>query len=209
MKLKVCGMKHNIAEVAALRPDYLGFIFYENSPRNFEDAIPSLPDGVQRVGVFVDAPIAFIAEKTYRYQLDVLQLHGDESPAYCEALGAPESFTEPMTPLPKIWKVFSVKNQFDFKQLTPYEPFVDGFLFDTKGATKGGTGHTFDWEILKSYASKKPLILSGGIGLTEINQLHALLSIELPIHAVDINSRFEERPGLKKIDELKKFMHEL
>ena len=86
MKVKICGMKFNTAEVATLKPDYLGFIFYSGSPRNFTDKVPELPKTIQKVGVFVDAPMEFTIEKAKRFRLDIIQLHGDESPSYCKEL---------------------------------------------------------------------------------------------------------------------------
>ena len=85
MKLKVCGMKYqeNIAEVAHLQPDYLGFIFYEKSPRFFDGIIPNLPKSIKKVGVFVNASIETIVEKVKKYNLDAIQLHGKESPDFC------------------------------------------------------------------------------------------------------------------------------
>ncbi len=86
MKLKICGMKYNTAEVAALQPDYLGFIFYDKSPRNFEGIIPDLPKSIKKVGVFVDEAINVILQKIEKYELDAIQLHGNESPDYCKEL---------------------------------------------------------------------------------------------------------------------------
>ena len=205
--LKVCGMKHNIAEVAELRPDYLGFIFYEKSPRYFEDKIPSLLLGIKKVGVFVNASMEEIIEKVEKYNLDIVQLHGDESVEFCEELKQlcqgerSRSFGRDLS----VWKVFSIKDEFDFEILKPFENVVDQFLFDTKGTEKGGNGFTFNWEILKKYPSKKPFILSGGIGLEEVDALKKLLKTELPIHAIDVNSKFEIEPGRKDVSRLQKF----
>ena len=208
--LKICGMKHNIAEVAELQPDYLGFIFYDKSPRFFYGDIPSLPPGIKKVGVFVDASLEEILEKIKKYDLNVVQLHGDESEDFCEQLNEGLDCTR----LDKggtieIWKVFSIKDKFNFDVLKPFENVVDKFLFDTKGKDKGGNGYTFNWKILKNYPSKKPFILSGGIGLEEIAELKEFLKTDLPIHAIDVNSKFEMEPGLKNIEALKKIKNEL
>ena len=208
--LKICGMKHNIAEVAELQPDYLGFIFYDKSPRFFYGDIPSLPPGIKKVGVFVNASLEEILEKIKKYDLNVVQLHGDESEDFCEQLNEGLDCTR----LDKggtieIWKVFSIKDKFNFDVLKPFENVVDKFLFDTKGKDKGGNGYTFNWKILKNYPSKKPFILSGGIGLEEIAELKEFLKTDLPIHAIDVNSKFEMEPGLKNIEALKKFKNEL
>lgn len=205
MKLKVCGMKYNTQEVAALQPHYLGFIFYGKSKRDFEGMeIPSLPEGIKKVGVFVDAKWAFAKAHIEKYQLDVLQLHGNESPEYITALRHPELVSGSHKKL-DIWKVFSIKDAFDFEQLKPYEGLVDAFLFDTKGKEKGGNGYTFDWSVLKEYPSQTPFILSGGIGLDEIDKVKEILATDLPILALDVNSRFEDGPGKKNIKQLEKF----
>lgn len=201
LKLKICGMKHNVAEVANLQPDYLGFIFYDRSPRNFTTQLPELPSELKKVGVFVNASEAFISEKIKTHSLDVIQLHGDESPEFCKNISNMSAV--------EVWKVFSIKDSFDFSTLTAYELFVDKFLFDTKGKEKGGNGYTFDWTILKEYPSKTPFILSGGIGLDQLEALKEIQKTELPIYAVDVNSRFESQPGLKNTTDLKKFKDEL
>ncbi len=203
MKIKICGMKYNTQEVAALQPDYLGFIFYEKSKRDFGDlAIPELPEGIDRVGVFVDADIAFAKAKIIQHNLNVIQLHGSESPEYIKELQG--CLVERSRDL-NIWKVFGIKDNFDFEKLKPYEGIVDGFLFDTKGKEKGGNGYTFDWSVLKDYTSQTPIILSGGIGLEEVEKVTKILATDLPIIALDVNSKFEDKPGMKNIEKLKKF----
>lgn len=190
-------MKYNTQEVAALQPDYLGFIFYDKSPRDFQGVIPDIQDSIQKVGVFVDTEIAFAKAKIAQHQLDVIQLHGSESPAYIQELRSNCSV--------QIWKVFAIKDQFDFKRLNAYEGLIDAFLFDTKGTQKGGNGYTFDWNVLKEYTSQTPFVLSGGIGLEEIEKVKEILTTDLPILALDVNSKFEVEPGLKSIKELKEF----
>ncbi len=88
-----------------------------------------------------------------------------------------------------------------------YEDVVDKFLFDTKGKEKGGNGYTFNWEVLNEYPSKKPFVLSGGIGLGEIEDLKKILNTKLPVHAIDVNSKFETEPGLKNIDDLNEMIN--
>ena len=202
MKLKVCGMKSNIAEVAKLHPDYLGFIFYNNSPRNFEDVIPDLPKGIKKVGVFVDEKVEVIVAKIDKHQLHAIQLHGHESPVICRLLKSTHK---------EIIKVFSIKDGFDFTVLKDYEEVCDYFLFDTKGKLPGGNGYTFNWNILKDYPSTKPYFLSGGIGFDEIEKIKKFK--ESPAsnycYALDVNSKFEIEPGLKNIEELEKFKYEL
>ncbi|WP_461305041.1 phosphoribosylanthranilate isomerase [Aureisphaera sp.] len=198
-------MKHNTAQVAELQPDYLGFIFYEKSPRNYvNDSIINTVN-TKRVGVFVDASLDVILQKVDQYQLDVIQLHGEEPPQFCRQLKDRLPFRSSVG----IWKVFSIKDTFNFDILTSYESIVDKFLFDTKGKEKGGNGYTFDWTVLKDYPSKKPFVLSGGIGLEELDKVKALVQTKLPIYAIDVNSRFELEPGLKDISALKELNHEL
>ncbi|WP_299683019.1 phosphoribosylanthranilate isomerase [uncultured Dokdonia sp.] len=196
-------MKYNTQEVAALQPDYLGFIFYEKSPRNFDGEIQMLPNGIKKVGVFVDASIAFAKAQIEKYNLDIIQLHGNESPEYIQEL------KNVISSAVEIWKVFSIKDTFNFERLTPYEGLVNAFLFDTKGKAKGGNGYTFDWSVLKKYTSETPFVLSGGIGLEEIDNIKEILGTNLPILALDVNSKFEDKPGLKNIEQLTTFTSQL
>ena len=204
MKLKVCGMKYveNIEQVAGLQPDYLGFIFYDKSKRNFEGIIPQLSKGIKKTGVFVNEYLEIVISLVEEYKLEAVQLHGDESVTYIESL---------KEHLPKIEliKVFGIKDEFDFEILKPYEAVVDYFLFDTKGKERGGNGVTFDWSILKNYNSTKPFFLSGGIGLEEIKEVQNIIKTDLPIYALDVNSKFEKEAGLKSVKKIKKFKNEI
>ncbi len=202
VKLKVCGIKHNLKEVIALQPEYIGFIFYDKSPRFFDAETTAIPEDVLKVGVFVNATIENISKRTMTHKLNVIQLHGEEAPAFCEELKKTLNKKE-------IWKVFSIKDSFDLLQLREYENVVDKFLFDTQGPEKGGNGFKFEWSLLKSYNSTKPFILSGGIGLEDIPAIKDILKIGLPIHAIDVNSKFEISPGLKNTTDLKKLQNEL
>ncbi len=206
MKLKVCGMKYNPEEVAALQPHYLGFIFWEPSSRFFSGEIPSLPKEIKKIGVFVDATIADVTAIIEKYNLDGVQLHGHESTEYCLKL-RPVRFSKPDRSI-EIIKVFSIKDEFDFSLLTPFEAVCDYFLFDTKGKLPGGNGYAFNWSVLEDYPSTKPYFLSGGIGLENREQISAFLKRPESkyCHAIDVNSSFESKPGLKKINELKEFM---
>lgn len=202
MKLKVCGMKYedNITDVAKLAPDFMGFIFYPKSSRNFDGRIPNLPTSTKKVGVFVNEDLNMVLQKISDFKLDAVQLHGEESPEYCKAITSAE-----------VIKVFSIKDEFNFERLMPYEAFCTYFLFDTKGKLPGGNGYTFDWEVLKDYPSKKPFFLSGGIGLGEIERIKKFKnsSASKYCYAIDVNSKFEIEPGLKNSDELEKFKYEL
>ena len=202
LQLKICGIKHNIEEVTILQPDYLGFIFYDKSPRFFEGKIPNLPERISKVGVFVNASAEYILEKTETHQLDIIQLHGEETTLFCKELRKTQIKKE-------VWKVFSIKDSFDFSQLADYENIVDKFKFDTKGKEKVGNGYTFDWSLLKGYNLTKPFILSGGIGLDELPDLKKIITSGLPIHAIDVNSKFEISPGLKNTTDLKILKDEL
>lgn len=202
LKLKVCGMgtPKNISEVAALRPDYLGFIFYDQSPRNFKGRIPVLDSGIKKTGVFVDASFDFILEKIKEHGFQAVQLHGNEDAFFCERIGALGV---------EVFKVFSVNSDFDFSLLSPYESYVDCFLFDTKGKYPGGNGTVFDWTLLKNYPSKTPFIISGGIGPEELFAVREILKTNLPIFGLDVNSKFEQEPGRKDVNKLDKFFKEL
>lgn len=205
IKLKVCGMKYadNLYKIAALQPDYLGFIFYTASKRYMAETLSpelvnNLPASIKRIGVFVNAGEAFILEKAKAYSLDLLQLHGDESPDLCNALKEKGY---------QVVKAFGVHQDFDFDELKKYADVVDYYLFDTKGPAYGGNGIVFDWSVLKKYDQHKPFFLSGGIGLEEIHELGKLQ--EMNVHALDVNSRFELEPGMKNIDLLREFKEEL
>ncbi len=213
-------MKLNTAEVAALQPDYLGFIFWEPSSRFFDAEIPELPDGIQKVGVFVDASIDEVLEKVEKYDLQAVQLHGNESPEFCNGLRvrsktlrvrASAVETTHMETILKIIKVFSIKDDFDFSLLKPFEEVCDYYLFDTKGKLPGGNGYAFDWSALKNYPSTKPYFLSGGIGLenSEVIKEFRQRAESKYCYAIDINSRFEIEPGLKDVGKLKKFKETL
>lgn len=192
----------NIQELAKLQPDYMGFIFYPKSPRNFEGEIPEIDENIKKTGVFVNAPIDFVVDKVKEHGFKAVQLHGSETVAYCQELNSYDLDIE-------LFKVFSIKDEFDFSVLSPYEPFVDCFLFDTKGKDKGGNGYTFDWSVLKKYTSTKPFILSGGIGVDEVEKVKEILKTDLPICALDINSKFEVEPARKDIKMLQQFFKEI
>ena len=201
----------NIRQVAELKPDYLGFIFYEKSKRNFEGIIPEIPKGIKKTGVFVNEYLEILVSLAEEYKLEALQLHGDESVAYIKELKShlERSREEKRLPKVEIIKVFGIKDTFDFSILEEYESVVDYFLFDTKGKERGGNGVVFDWMVLKDYPSTKPFFLSGGIGLEEVTAVKEISKTNLPIYAIDVNSKFETKPGLKSIKELKKFKNEI
>jgi phosphoribosylanthranilate isomerase len=200
LRLKVCGMNKNTSAVASLCPDYLGFIFWEPSKRYFSSGMPAIPHTIKKVGVFVDASLTEVKQKVAEFQLLLVQLHGQESAAYCQEL-------KTLLPQIKIIKVFSVLDHFDFGQLAEFEALCDHYLFDTKGALPGGNGYRFNWDVLKDYPSTKTFFLSGGIGLADTDALREFLKRPEAkyCHAVDVNSTFEVEPGLKDIEQLKAF----
>lgn len=203
-KLKVCGMKlaANIAAVAALRPDYLGFIFYDKSPRLISDVsaelIKYIPAEIKTVGVFVDEELDVVKKKINLYQLKAVQLHGSESPGYCAALKSIFGKIE-------VIKAFGVDEDFDFNVLKEYMDAVDFFLFDTKTKAHGGSGKTFDWKMLDNYKLDKPYFLSGGIDLQHAAAIKQIKDSKL--YALDINSRFEVEPGVKDVEKVKAFIN--
>ncbi|MFE3869083.1 phosphoribosylanthranilate isomerase [Flavobacterium sp. LS2P90] len=186
-------MKHpdNIIEVGSLLPDYMGFIFWEKSARYFDGVIPELPKSIKKVGVFVNETVEVILAKAQKYDLQVIQLHGQEPAEFCLNLK-----NELDTKI-EIIKVFSVDDNFDFEVLKPFEAVCDYFLFDTKGKLPGGNGTTFDWKVLEKYPSSKPLFLSGGIGIEDMEAVNEISKTNLPLYAIDVNSKFEIEPGLK------------
>lgn len=189
----------NIVSVAALKPDFLGFIFYDKSPRYFSNTLPSIPKNIKKVGVFVNASLESIEKSINVFSLDCIQLHGDETPAFCKQF-------RKLHPDLELWKVFSIDNSFTFKDTIPFENCVTHFLLDTKGEKKGGNGVKFNWDLLKSYTSKTPFILSGGIGLNDLKSIKSLLKKRLPLYAIDLNSKFELKPGEKDVEMLKAFI---
>jgi phosphoribosylanthranilate isomerase len=193
----------NILEVGSLLPDYMGFIFWDKSARYFDGTLPTLPQSIKKTGVFVDANVEEIIEKVTEYDLQAVQLHGHESVAFCQDL------KNTLVNTIEIIKVFSVDDTFDFDQIEPFETVCDYFLFDTKGKLPGGNGTTFDWKVLEQYPSQKPFFLSGGIGLDEIDLVKQILKTDLPIFAIDVNSKFEIEAGLKNKEELDRFKQKI
>lgn len=215
----------NILQIAELNPDYLGFIFYEKSKRNFEGIIPELPKEIKKTGVFVNEIPEILVSMIEEYQLDAIQLHGDESVEYIKSIRAQLEFSRTSfieqnkgrkkVKKPKsyqnleIIKVFGIKDEFNFDVLQPYLEEVDYFLFDTKGKERGGNGVKFDWTVLEQYPYANPFFLSGGIGPEDIEQIQIVRKTNLPIYALDVNSKFEIKPGLKNTNEVKNFKNKL
>jgi phosphoribosylanthranilate isomerase len=202
MKLKICGMRdpQNTAQIAALEPDYLGFIFYAPSPRYVEKETPKVPQSIKKVGVFVDASIDYVISCIKQHHLQAVQLHGKENPVYCNEIKSLNV---------EVIKAFAVGNKFDFKQLDSYQSSCDFFLFDTQTEQKGGSGKKFDWTLLHEYPLQKPFFLSGGIGPHDLEAIKVLKKTNLPLYALDVNSKFETAPALKNSSALSIFKKEL
>jgi phosphoribosylanthranilate isomerase len=204
MKLKVCGLKHehNIKELMQLPIDYMGFIFYKKSPRFVEeklsfDFVRTIPKHIKKVGVFVNENNHSIFNHIAHYDLDLIQLHGDEIPEICSEL----------KPYVKVMKAFQIQDDFDFKQLEKYIPVVDYFLFDSATENYGGSGKSFSWQILKNYKYQIPFFLSGGISEEHLERIKQLNFSQLK--AIDVNSKFETEPGLKNTEHIKQFILKL
>lgn len=205
MKIKVCGMREseNIVRLAELKPDYIGLIFYPRSSRYVENPdiqqLDTLPDSIKLVGVFVDADIQEILKKVKDLALDAIQLHGSESAGYCSELRNSLKVMLNSRHV-EIFKAFGLSADFTFEILNEYMPVCDFFLFDTKTSEHGGSGIVFDWKLLKKYKGPKPYFLSGGLSPENISEISKFADKFL--YGVDLNSKFEIKPGLKNIDKL-------
>lgn len=202
MKIKVCGLRdaENLKEIAALGPDFVGFIFYDQSPRFVgddlnEDVVKSLPRSIRKVGVFVNASPDYILRNVKKYDFQYVQLHGNETPDYCRSLRNRGI---------SLIKAFRVDESFNFSMLNNYKAHCDFFLFDAKGDQPGGNGITFDWSILRRYDNEKPFFISGGIGLDNLDQLDQLKGMKL--YGVDVNSQVEVSPGVKDVAKVKELI---
>lgn len=204
MQIKVCGMKYpdNIRELSVLDIDYMGFIFYSKSRRYVGDPDPeilaSIPERIQKTGVFVNEKPEILIEKSKHYKLDLVQLHGEESPAeadFIKKAGIP------------VMKAFHVGDPFDFQTCAPYTGICDWFLFDTPATGYGGSGKKFNWQLLKNYRLDTPFLLSGGIGPGDAGELRA--GIHEKMRGIDLNSRFEREPGRKDINKTTEFITQI
>jgi phosphoribosylanthranilate isomerase len=198
LKIKVCGMtlQQNVDGLEALDVDYIGNIFYAKSSRSIHDVVDS---NAIKVGVFVKESIDVIASQVKEHGLSVVQLHGGELNEFCalvKELGV------------EVWKVFSVDDDFNFKELKNY-PNADLFLFDTKSPKHGGTGVKFNWELLNKIDNESPksYLISGGIGAGDAKEIKNLKLNNLI--GLDLNSKFESAPGVKNLDLIKEFLKEL
>lgn len=205
MKIKVCGMREasNMMALSGLEPDYMGLIFYPASKRYVEhvdaNILEDISSQVKIAGVFVNAEASTVIQKVGQFHLKAIQLHGDESPAYCHAL---RSALDRKRPGIELIKAFGIHETFDFSILEDYRTAVDFFLFDTRTPAHGGSGIKFNWQLLEKYQLDKPYFLSGGIDLMDVEQVRQLKYPAL--FAVDLNSKFESAPGMKDIEQVRK-----
>ena len=191
----------NILAIALHKPDYIGLIFYDRSPRFVggldPKALDALPEKTKRVGVFVNAGVQYIRKQAQRYKLDLIQLHGDETPDFCEVVRRDYP----------VVKAFGIEKTADLDYVLQYEGLCDYFLFDAKTPKRGGAGVQFDHSVLKKYTGSTPYFLSGGIGPDDTTTVSAMRDNRCV--AIDINSRFEMAPGLKDAEEVGQFIREI
>jgi len=194
VRIKICGITRSVDAIAAVQAgvDALGFIFFKESKRYIdpEEAryiIDHLPPFVDIVGVFVDKKRREVEEIIDYCQLDYAQLHGEESPKYCDRLRRAVSPCQ-------VLKAFAVNSELTAERIEPYKPYVKGFLLDTyqKGKS-GGPVKVFDWSIIDKLYLQKPFLLAGGLNVENITQA---LESAAP-YAVDVNSGLEQAPGIK------------
>lgn len=230
MIIKVCGMREpeNVRDVENLGVDMIGFVFCADSERYVSmvssnaGIIPDYAYGRQnddeasacgavqeskphRVGVFVDDMPQNIVTRIYNYNLDYVQLHGSETSVMIDNLR--RTVDPDICPGLKIIKALSIRSEQDVKRWREYEGHADMLLFDTKGCKAGGNGEHFDWTLLDAYHGNIPFLLSGGISVDDVDSIRA---IRHPMFAgVDLNSRFEVRPGLKDVALLREFIRKL
>ncbi|WP_163380042.1 phosphoribosylanthranilate isomerase [Cyclobacterium sp. SYSU L10401] len=208
MIIKVCGMADNenfegLQEIGLI--DWVGMIFYPPS-RRYVPGFGHAPETYQKwslpkVGVFVNASCDTIQSTVKAYGLGKVQLHGDELPQQLEEIKRQLDV--------ELIKVFRIGADWSWKALEPYLPHVDYFLFDTDGPTFGGTGHRFNWELLKQNPFNKPFLLSGGIGIEQVDEILEFYQSLPAMEGIDINSRFEVRPGLKDLKLITEFTRQL
>ena len=207
MVIKVCGMREaeNIRKVEAQGIDMMGFIFWPKSKRYVSKKPEYLPTSCKRVGVFVDEDAETIRQISDDYALDIIQLHGSESPEFIRSLRT--ACGDAIATI----KAFNIATAEDLEQTKAYEGLVDYYLFDTKATLPGGSGQQFDWNVLEAYDGDTPFLLSGGIGPDDAERVKAFHTSHLsPLTSkcigIDLNSRFELAPGLKDVNKLKEFI---
>jgi len=206
MELKICGLtdEQNIYNIIqTVKFDYLGFIFHKYSSRFVKkqltpETIKRLPDDLKKTGVFVNSALADTLNVAEAYGLDTLQLHGDESPAFCASCKS-RDYT--------VIKVFSIGKALNISLMDKYSEVCDYFLFDTAGTYKGGNGKKFNWMLLNEYTLEKPYFLSGGIAPEDVETIRSIKDPKFS--GIDINSRFEVKPGIKDVNKIEKFSNQI
>lgn len=203
MNIKVCGITElkQLQQLDGLDVDFAGLIFYPESPRYVAGKISGkdlkrADLDLKKVGVFVNPEMIEVLDAIDEYGLDVVQLHGDESPSMCEDLSAEV----------EVIKAFRISGEEDIDALVaPYDAVCDYYLFDTGGLREsfGGTGRQFDWSLLSKARIEKPFFLSGGIGPEDAARVKAFRHPDF--FGVDINSRFETEPGVKDMARVLQF----
>ena len=208
MNIKVCGITQfkQLQQLEALNIDYAGLIFYKDSPRYMGDKISGkeikqADFDIKKVGVFVNPSYSDLLDAIDEYGLDIVQLHGNETPEMCEELSAEVEVI-------KAFRIEDTKIDID-KMVEPYDAVCDFYLFDTGGLKEsfGGTGQQFDWNILKKAKIEKPFFLSGGIGPDDAQKVKAFKHPDF--FSIDVNSKFETAPGVKDMGALLKFLQAL
>lgn len=205
MIVKVCGMRdpENIMAVEQLEPDWMGFVFYPKSKRYVSDKEEKTIQAIRqckkkKIGVFVNAETDEILKKADVFQLNMLQLHGEEPVSQCRVLKEKHF---------QVMKAFSIETVNDLRLVHEYKDVVDYFLFDTKCEGYGGSGKQFNWSVLDAYKENIPFLLSGGISLDSISDLQQFQHFQM--QGVDVNSGFEIAPALKDIQKLTAFIKKL
>ena len=206
MNIKVCGITQikQLRQLEAMNIDFAGLIFYKESPRYVGDKLPkeeikSADFDIKKVGVFVNPEMIDVLDAIDDYGLDIVQLHGDESPSMCEDLSSEVEVI-------KAFRIVKGDNVDIDKLVQPYDAVCDYYLFDTASLKEsfGGTGQQFDWSILNKAKIEKPFFLSGGIGLEDAQRVKAFKHPDF--YAVDINSKFEKEPGVKDMGSILQFI---
>ncbi len=210
LRVKVCGMTstEQVMQLDEMGVEFAGFIFYANSPRNvYRYMAPAeikkiRGKGINKVGVFVNAPVEEVLKTVDACGLYLVQLHGDETPKYCEKIA------DYVT----VVKAFRLREDDNVLwKVKDYRDIADMFLFDTEGAGYGGTGKKFNWSVLKGLNIKKPFFLSGGISPedTELLKEFAMDPVSKDLFSIDINSKFETSPGIKNMEKIREFLHSI
>lgn len=205
MKIKVCGITNQTALIDSLGVDYIGHIFWEPSKRYVSPKqIASQPTNNKRVGVFVDESIETVITIAKQLNLKGVQLHANEDAKYIEQLKV-------KLPDTLMIKAVAIATADDLVHLDRFDQCVDLFIFDTKGRLPGGNGTQFDWNILHHYQGTTPFLLSGGIGPGDID---AITNFKKQLNhpqfvGVDLNSKFEDSPGVKNVEKLTNFVTSL